>query len=61
LESSEQVYAPEASSSSDSWRYVARWSDGISELIKDTAERVIHCAKEILAALDISEPVAEVS
>lgn len=31
--------------------YVARWSDGATELIKDTAERVIRCAKQILEGL----------
>ena len=31
-----------------SFAYVARWSDGATELIKDTAERVIGCAKQIL-------------
>jgi hypothetical protein len=41
--------------------YVARWSDGSTELVKDTAERVVGCAKKILTALDISEPLAEVS
>lgn len=31
--------------------YVARWSDGEPELVKDTAERVIGCAKQILEGL----------
>ena len=31
--------------------YVARWSNGTTELIKDTAERVVCCAKEILEGL----------
>jgi antirestriction protein ArdC len=35
-----------------SFSYVARWSDGFTELIKDTAERVVGCAKEILDGLE---------
>lgn len=35
-----------------SFAYVARWSAGESDLIKDTAERVICCAKQILGALE---------
>jgi hypothetical protein len=46
------MYAPMASSSSHSWSYVARWSDGSSDLVKDTAERVVGCAKEILSSLE---------
>jgi hypothetical protein len=38
-----------------SFAYVARWSDGSTELIKDTAERVIRCAKEILKGLEASD------
>lgn len=34
-----------------SFAYVARWSDGATELIKETAERVIGCAKRILTAV----------
>ena len=34
-----------------SFAYVARWSEGLSELVKDTAERVIECAKGILEGL----------
>ena len=34
-----------------SFAYVARWSDGATELIKDSAERVIRCAKQILERL----------
>lgn len=36
--------------------YVARWSDGATELIKDTAERVIRCAKQILEGLEAAVP-----
>lgn len=35
-----------------SFAYVARWSDGFSELVKDTAERVIDCAKALLIGLE---------
>lgn len=31
-----------------SFAYVARWADGSSELVKETAERAIGCAKQIL-------------
>ena len=37
-----------------SFAYVARWSDGFAELVKDTAERVIGCAKQILEGLEVS-------
>ena len=39
-------------SSGYSFAYVARWSDGATELIKDTAERVIRCAKQILDGME---------
>ena len=35
-----------------SFAYVARWSDGLTELVRDTAERVVGCAKQILEGLD---------
>ena len=35
-----------------SFAYVSRWSDGLAELVKDTGERVIRCAKEILGGLE---------
>ena len=38
-----------------SFTYVARWSDGDPELMKATAERVIGCAKQILAGLETSD------
>lgn len=38
-------------SSDYSFAYVARWSDGATELIKDTAGRVIECSKSILRCL----------
>ena len=37
-----------------SFAYVARWAEGSTELIKDTAERVVGCSKEILAGLESS-------
>ena len=36
-----------------SFAYVARWSDGATELIKETAERAISCAREILRNLEV--------
>jgi antirestriction protein ArdC len=39
-----------------SFAYVARWSDGFAELVKDTAERVIGCAKQILEGLEVATP-----
>jgi antirestriction protein ArdC len=38
-----------------SFAYVARWSDGITELVKDTAEGVIGCAKQVLEQLEANE------
>jgi len=32
--------------------YVGRWSEGFTELVKDTAERVVRCAKQILVWLE---------
>ena len=37
-----------------SFAYVARWSDGFSELVRDTAERVVGCAKQIPEGLELS-------
>jgi len=37
-----------------SFAYVARWSDGFSKLVKDTAERVIGCAEQILEGLEVA-------
>ena len=36
-----------------SFAYVARWSEGLTELVKDTAERVVVCAKQILDGLEV--------
>ncbi|MGH2699827.1 MAG: ArdC-like ssDNA-binding domain-containing protein, partial [Actinomycetota bacterium] len=36
-----------------SFAYVARWSGGATELVKDTAARVIGCAQKILAGLEL--------
>jgi antirestriction protein ArdC len=41
--------------SSYSFKYVATWSDGDVEKIKVTGERVIHCSKRILVALEASD------
>jgi len=35
-----------------SFAYVARWSDGFSGLVKDTAERVIDCPRALLIGLE---------
>jgi hypothetical protein len=35
-----------------SFAYVARWSSGSVELVEDTAERALDCAKRILAGLE---------
>ncbi|MBA2725846.1 MAG: hypothetical protein H0U53_07650 [Actinobacteria bacterium] len=43
-----------------SFAYVARWSDGSGDLVKETGERVIGCAKRMLEALTaLSENEAE--
>lgn len=39
-----------------SFAYVVRWSDGFVELIKDTAERVVECARGILKGLEVAMP-----
>lgn len=40
-----------------SFAYVARWSDGATDLLKETGERVIACAQTILTSLTrIPEP-----
>ena len=41
-----------------SFAYVARWSEGSTDVLKETGERVISCAKQILAALE--EPQSQV-
>lgn len=42
-----------------SFPYVARWAEGSSEIVKETAEGTISCAKGILTALEAaSEPTA---
>jgi hypothetical protein len=35
-----------------SFAYVARWSDGSSDLLRDTADRAVSCAKWILVSLE---------
>jgi antirestriction protein ArdC len=37
-----------------SFAYVARWSEGLVELVKGTAERVVQCASRILKSLEIA-------
>ena len=44
-----------------SFSYVARWSDGQTELMKDTAARVIECSKNILTRLESRPDTAAVS
>lgn len=34
-----------------SFPYVTRWAEGSTEVLRETAERVIGCAKEILSGL----------
>lgn len=43
--------APGLDTNGYSFTYVAHWSDGSSEVVKVTGERVIGCAKEILGGL----------
>ena len=38
-----------------SFAYVARWAEGSNELVRQTAERAIGCAKAILEGLEESE------
>ena len=35
-----------------SFAYVARWADGSTDLLKETGEKVIACAKQILVNLE---------
>ena len=39
-------------SGSYSFPYVARWAGGSADLVKETAERAVECAKKILTALE---------
>ena len=41
-----------------SFAYVARWADGCSELVRQTAERAVACAKQILDGLTETEGIA---
>lgn len=43
------------SSDSYSFPYVARWSNGETDLIKQSAERSISCARHILASLKLKD------
>ncbi len=38
-----------------SFAYVARWSGGATELVAETAERMLSCAKRILDGLTLEE------
>jgi DNA primase len=38
-----------------SFPYVTRWAEGSEELVRQTAERAIGCAKEILSCLELAE------
>ncbi len=42
-----------------SFAYVARWSEGSSDLLKETGERVIACAKQILQSLEAPSASSE--
>lgn len=44
-------HALELDTSDYSFAYVAHWSDCETELVKDTTERVVACAKQILEGL----------
>lgn len=43
---------------------MARWSEGFTELVQDTAERVVGCARQILEGVEVSpesgEPITSV-
>lgn len=39
-----------------SFPYVTRWAEGSVDIVKDTAERVVACARAILDRLAISVP-----
>jgi hypothetical protein len=38
-----------------SFAYVARWAEGSTDLLKETGERVMACAREILQQLEASD------
>ena len=38
-----------------SFAYVARWAEGSGALVRETAERVIRCAKEVLVRLAVED------
>jgi antirestriction protein ArdC len=39
-----------------SFPYVTRWAEGSTDLVKETAERTIGCAKQILGGLEVRSP-----
>ena len=44
-----------------SFAYVARWADGSTDLLKETGERVIACAKRVLEGLDATDGQAHLA
>jgi hypothetical protein len=44
-----------------SFPYVSRWAKGSSELVKETAERAIVCAKQILTTLEVPGALEQAS
>ena len=44
-----------------SFPYVTRWAEGSAELVRETAERAISCAKQILTALEVPAAVEKAS
>jgi hypothetical protein len=42
-----------------SFPYLTRWSDGSTEMFRDTAERVVECARGILTGLEVSSSIHE--
>ncbi len=47
--------AIELDSGDYSFAYVTRWAEGSTDLLKETGERVIACAKQILAGLEVPD------
>jgi hypothetical protein len=44
-----------------SFAYVARWAEGSTDLVKETGERVIACARDVLGALTPCGDIEEVA
>jgi hypothetical protein len=47
--------AIELDSGDYSFAYVARWAEGSTDLLKETGERVMACAREILQQLEAGD------